>query len=446
MKVKKGITDADQLKSLVEKYAENIKVGFDKAGAGFLYPAFMKQIKSVPIKEAVVPKGKLFKWMLFRAGGKDKAIKDVEWAGKKTLDVFALTVQHECKDYGIIIPKACGNVSLADEQFTAPTCAIDAKPPKANIGDPITIDLSGSTCAVKFDIKVYHPAGTLVDSKTLTDGNTQWETSFKEPGDYVIKAEAFNAAGIASKGQCESKVYINYPPKCDLKVSPARSYTGLPFKLDASGSTDKDGKVVKADFVVTNTKDGSENDKKSVTSDPLAWDKIFKKSGIYKVSLKVTDDFNAVSKNVCESTVEVQKRFYALAEAGPMVAKGTYSGYIFARFGFAYLINPEKFSLVASAGGAVTLAGDPFKSHFMANLVLNAHFDSFFIGAGLGFNTKVREPDWGSSVNIVGNIGIDVFESFNKKGSIFAEIRVPMKKGLEFSHGHQFLVGFRYLF
>ncbi len=440
--VKGGVADVSALKTAVDTHAKDIEIAFDKAGAAFLYPAFMQQVKTADIKEQVIPKGQKMQWMLFRAGGKAKAVKDVQWDGKKTLEVFALNVNLDCKDYVMIVPKACGNIALVEALNSIATCDMKVSPEKANIGDKIKVDMSGSKCATKYLIKVYHPEGTLIDKKELTAGNDQWETSFKEPGDYFIKAEAFNADGVASSNSCEAKVYINFPPKCDLKVSPNRSYTGKPFKLDASGSTDQDGKVVKAAFKIT--KDGQEVDVKTV-EDKLIWEKIFKKSGIYKVSVKVTDDFNAESSNDCQASLEVQKRLYMLVEGGPMVAKGTYSGYVFARAGIAYLLAPEKWSLVVSAGGGITLNGDPFKSHFMSNILLNAHFGQVYVGGGFGLSSKVRE-DWNSDVDIVTNFGINIIDGFNKKGSIFGELRIPMKKGLEFKHAHEILLGFRYLF
>lgn len=445
MKCKAGVASVDDLRSLIKEYAEDIKVGFEKADASFLYADFMDQADSMVIEETFIPMGEHFEWMLFRTGRKVKAVKDLDWAGKKTLDVYKFVIQKDCKDYHFFTPKPCGNIALVKVTNSIAVCDLKVTPAKANIGDPITVDVSGSKCAVKMEIKIYHPPGTLINTKTLSPSDAVWETSFEDPGDYVIDSEAFNADGTASKEICKAKVYINYPPVCDLKVSPIRSYTGLPFKLDASGSSDKDGKVVKADFTITNTKDGSAVDQKSVTSDPLEWTKKFKKSGIYKVDLKVTDDFNAVSKNVCESTVEVQKRMYFLVEGGPMVAKGTYSGYLFARLGFAYLISPEKFSLVMSAGGALTLAGDPFKSHFLANALLNAHFGKMFIGAGVGYHSEVR-PGWDAGLDIVGNLGFDIYEAFNKKASIFAELRVPTGTDYDFSEAHEILLGFRFLF
>lgn len=448
IKTKGMIATADQLKTLLEQNAEAVQKGFEGAGMGNLYPAFMEQVKTVAIEEKIMPLGQKFQWMLFCKG---QARMDVEWAGKKPLAVFGLTIKQECKEYDFVIPKKCGNVAFIAERNIPPVCDLKVSPEKANIGDPITIDLSGSKCAVKYTVSIYHPQGTLLEKKDLTD-SAQLQTNFKEPGDYFIEAEAFNPDGVASANMCKAQVYINYPPVCQLTVTPTEAYTGQPFVLDATGSSDKDGKVVKAAFKITG-KDGQEVDAKDVPE--LKWEKVFEKSGVYKVSVQVTDDFNAVSSNDCQAELKVQKRFYALVEGGPMLAKGTYSGYIFARAGFSYLLSPDKFSLVMAAGPAVSITGAPFKTHLMANVLLNAHFDTLFVGAGLGFSTKVRDAivkdgemvnEWKAGLDIVGNIGVDVFKAFNKRGSIFGEIRIPIREDLGFEHGHAFLMGFRYQF
>jgi hypothetical protein len=302
--------------------------------------------------------------------------------------------------------------------------------------------MSGSSCAVKMKATVNYE-GQYLESHDLSPENPVWETQFKKPGNYEITGEAFNADGVVSTNECKAKVeIINYPPECNLKTSPDSGYVGQPFKLDASGSSDKDGSVVKAVFTITDDK-GYQVDKKEV-GQPLVWDKVFNKSGRFTVSLKVTDNAGAVSEKTCESRVEVQKKFYLLLEAGPMIAKGTYTAFAFGRLGFAYLLVPERLSLLASAGGALKFGGDAFKNHFLSNLLLNLQLDGFFLGGGLGYSSKVRE-DWQSDVDIVGNIGFDIWKSFNKSASLFGEIRVPMKKGLTFEEAHAFLVGIRFI-
>jgi hypothetical protein len=451
MKVPKkgGISSADQLKKLVETYKDRIKEGFEKAGMPELYTPFMEQINTAEIKDIVIPKGQMILWMLFysRPQKSVEVSKDVEWAGKKTVDAFTFPVKLECKIYEVVIPKVCGNVSLWDTKSGLASCDVQVSHSTRNVDEPVTIDVSGSKCAASYEITI-SLNGNAVDSKKLPADSTKWETSFKDPGRYTISAKAFNADGIPAEGECTAVIDVlkPYPPECNLKAEPMRIYAGQSVKLDASGSSDKDGKVVQADFTVTNKKDGQVVEQKAVNAQPFVWTKVFDKSGIYGASVKVTDDTNRVSTNDCSvGPIEVQKKLYMLVEAGPMVAKGTYSGYVFGRIGLSYLIVPEKVSFILSGGYAVKLTGKRFKNHFLANALLNYHMADFFIGAGLGYSSKVRD-DWKAGLDIVGNIGYDIFKSFNKKGSIFGEIRVPVRKDLKFKEAHEFLLGFRYQF
>lgn len=441
--VKGGIQTTDQLKDLLIENADIIKEGFEKADAGYLYEGFMAKVNSGAIEETQLPKNQEIPWMAFKVGKKIKAVKNLVWTANKPLDVFALTVEYECKVYVLIIPKGCGNISVMDVKNTYPTCDIKVSPEKVDIGGEITIDLSGSKCAVKYEITITHD-GNLLPVKTVTDPVVK--AKFDKPGKYTVKAKAFNADGVESTNDCEAQFYIGYPPQCDLKVTPTDGYVGQPFTLDASGSTDQDGQVVKADFSIKD-KNGNEVDKNTVSTPPLVWEKKFKKSGIYKIGLQVTDNFDTVSDNNCELEVKVQKRFYGLAEVGGMLAKGTYTGYVFGRLGFSYLIVPERLSLIVSAGGALKLAGDRFKNHFLSNLLLNLHMGDFFLGGGLGYSTEVRDDGWDGGLDVVGNIGFDIYKAFNRKASIFGEVRLSVgRNDFTISDTHSLLLGFRYLF
>lgn len=451
----KGIRSIDEFKALVEKFADRIKEGFEKADAASIYPAFMEQVKSGTIEERIIPMGQEVQWMLFYSEKQTKVVNDVQWAGKKTINAYAVTVDLDCKKYDIIIPRVCGNVSLVQEFNKYAICDIKVNPAEVHVGENVTVDMSGSKCATAFEISVTLE-GKEVAFKKLEGGATTWSTSFKVPGNYEFTAKALNPDGVVSQNDCKASTrVINTPPVCDLKVSPTSGYCGDKFTFDATGSSDKDGQVVKADFTLANKK-GGEPENLQATASPLKLEKPIKKSGIYTVSLKVTDDLGAESTNSCVSgPIEVQKKLYFLAEAGPMVAKGTYTGYIFGRLGLCYLIIPEKLSFLVSGGYAVKLGGDAFKNHFLSNILLNLHFNKFFIGGGFGFSSKVRNAvwedgvlrvEWKSNIDIVGNVGYDVFKKFNMKGSIFGELRVPIKKGLEFAKDHEILLGFRLLF
>ncbi len=442
-----GISSVEQLKILVEKYADRIKEGFEKALVPDLYLPFMEQIKNATIAERVIPKNQEMMWMLSYSSLKKEVIAYVPviWVGNATLDAFEFTVDTPCALYHFVIPKKCGNVSLLNSELKAVICDLKVTPPTVGLNETITVDVSGSTCASKVQVNVIFE-GQQVDTHEFSAGNWVWTPSYAKPGKYIFEAKATNEKGVSSVNDCKAEVtVINANPICDLKVTPESNYVGKPFKVDASGSTDKDGKVVKADITVTDKK-GIQVDSVSLTTEPMIWNKSFKKAGTYNFDLKVTDDFGAVSGNDCSAQVLVKKAWFWLVEAGPGVAKGTYSTVVFGRLGLAYFFIPDKLSFIVSAGAGFTLAGKPFKHHFLSNILLNYHAGSFFLGGGIGFSSTVREPDWKGGLDVVGNIGFDLCKTVDTRCSLFGEIRVPVRNELTFKHAHEFLVGFRYLF
>jgi len=490
MDLPKEIESVNDLQLKVKEYADRIKQGFAEAQKDSPYTFYMRQAKDgktfeeadkvslyglfkdqvesgKKIEERIIKKDQLFEWMLYYKN-QTKVLRDVVWDGKEYLKAYVVTAyayvitvsgENICKKFEFWIPTICGNVSLAKPTDVNANCMIKATPKKVEAGKLITVDMSGSDYADAYEITVLHE-GKQVRSQKLEGGKNIWETSFDKPGNYEFDAKAINNCGLASTNECKDSIQVtkdNIPPECALKVSPKDGYCGDKFTFDASGSHDDDGEVVEANFTLTNNDSRkSESLEPPVRKRPFILEKVIKKSGHYTASAKVKDNLGAESKNTCEvSDIKVQKRLYFLVEAGPMVAKGTYTGYIFARVGLAYLIVPEKLSFIASGGYAINLGCDFFKSHFLSNFLLNVHFKKFFVGGGFGFSSKVRDAvfedgkprvEWKSNIDIVGNVGYDLFAPFNKKGSIFGEIRIPIKKGLEFKRNHAFLLGFRLLF
>jgi len=140
-----------------------------------------------------------------------------------------------------------------------------------------------------------------------------------------------------------------------------------------------------------------------------------------------------------------------MVAAGPMLAKGTYSGYLFARGGVGVWAIPDVLDLTLSVGGALTLAGEPFKSFVMGTLVMNYHAGPFYLGGGLGLTSNVRkavgdEIGWDGGLNLVANIGYDIIKTPTSAGSIFGELRIPTGSDYEFSKHHMILLGFKYIF
>jgi hypothetical protein len=97
---------------LSQRYDGDIVTGFALSGYPELATPFLVELNSGRYGEEELAKGTVFSWMLFRANGKIKLVKDLEWAGNGPLPVYTYSVRHAGKDYGFVIPKPCGNVAL----------------------------------------------------------------------------------------------------------------------------------------------------------------------------------------------------------------------------------------------------------------------------------------------------------------------------------------------
>lgn len=445
VRIKGQVPTQEVMKILIDKYAGDIKYGFDLAGYGELFLPFMDQIRESAFEEKEIPVGEKFMWMLFRSRGKVKVVQDLEWAGKAPLPVFSFTVVKEYMHYEFVMPKPCGNISLLKVEEIIPdaVCDIQVDPKKANINDPISVDMSGSQHAKSMEVEVYNAEGKKIATKSLTPESPKWQTKFDKPGEYVFRAKAFNVKGTPSTNPCDAKTYINHPPTCQLTATPEEDFITKPFTFDASGSADSDGEVVKADFEIADETGNVVNT--HATEKPFNWEMIFDEPGLYTITVVVTDDFGAMSEP-CRAEIKVkEKKLYVLADVGLLQAKGSHGPYVDGRLGIA-LILPSNFSLFLEGGGALAMKDKPWKSFMLLNAVLNYHFDPAYIGAGLGFNTQVREDRDESDLFLLGNIGVNIINNYTTIGSIFFEGQGPVGEGKSFSKHHKLILGFRLLF
>ena len=452
VQIKGEVPTAEVMKILLDKYAGDIKYGFDIAGYSDLYLPFVGQIKMGSVQEKNMAIGDKFMWMLFRSKGKVKVVSDLEWAGQAPLPVYSFVVNHNNKNYEFVMPKPCGNISLVRIWDAIPViqdaiCSITVTPVKLNINDAVTVDMSGSQHAKSMSVDVFDASGTKVASKLLTPDFPSWQMRLSEPGEYVFKAGAINLEDKPSTNPCEAKAYVNIPPVCNIWTSciPCEDYVGRPITFDASNSTDQDGEVVKADFEITDAS-GNVIDTLTDSSAPFTWEKIFDKPGIYSVAVVVTDDFGAMSKP-CKLDIEVtQKRLFGLVEIGPLLAKGTYTTFLFARVGLFYWIVPDNFSFILRAGPAFPLGNaEIWKTFLMVDGLFNFHFNPVYIGAGVGYTSKDQEVRKGG-LDIIGNLGVNIFDTYKTVGSIFFEARIPMGSDRPIADMHKLLLGFRLIF
>ena len=450
VRVRGKVPTQEVMKMLVDRYAADIKYGFDLAGAGDLYLPFMEQVKSASFEERSLPVGDKFQWMLFRSQGKVKVAQDIEWAGKAPLDVFAFTVTKDYKAYEFVMPRPCGNISLrgiTDLELPPAVCNLVVSPDKVNLKDPVTVDMGGTRQATSMEVDVLGPDGTKLATHAFTPESATKQTSFDQPGVYTFKGRATNSQGKVSTTPCEAKVVVNAPPTCALTTScaPCKDMVGRPIAIDASGSSDPDGQVAKADFAITDAA-GTAVDKFLDGEAPFVWEKIFDQPGTYAITVVVSDDFGAVSEP-CRAVFEVtQRRLFFLIEGGPGLLRGTYTAMLWARAGLLYKIVPETLDFILSFGGGIPMRGEPWSSFVMGNALLNVHAGPAFVAGGLGFSTK-EQTTRKAGIDLVGEVGVDLFKMNSSVGSIFFELRAPvLTSDRSFETHHKLLLGFRYIF
>jgi hypothetical protein len=329
------------------------------------------------------------------------------------------------------------------------TCDMRIVPTRANLGEPIFLDMSGSRNAKSMEVEVFDKEGIKITSQELTPEYPNWQTKFDEPGEYFFKGRAFNTEDKPSGNLCEAKAYINFPPVSKLKCSPCKEQPRKPITLDATGSTDPDGEVIRIDFEITD-EEGNLVDRFTDNEKPFSWEKIFDEEGKYTVTAICTDDYDAVSEPAMVDVVARKKgkeRLFLFLDAGALAARGlgTYIVYPTARMGIVYEIIPGVIDITLSGGGAYTNAGAPWKSFFSANMLLNFHIGPVFIGAGYGVTANDKETLPESYGEAVANIGFDTFRIGKAKVSILFEGMGPINE-LSLEENYKVTAGLRFRF
>jgi surface-anchored protein len=457
VQVKGKVPTAEVMKMLFDRYAEDIRTGFEQAGYGELYQPFMDQLKAAEFKDEKIAVGDKLMWMLFKSEGKVKVAQDIEWAGNEPLEAFALQVKKDWKIYEFVIPKPCGNIALRSITQAIPpaVCGLSVVPERANLNDPITVDMSGTQNAQSMSVEVYDAQGQKVASKALTPDSPKWQLKFDKSGEYTFKGAAVNPEGVAATNPCAARTYINIPPICKLWTSclPCEDYVGRPITFDASGSTDPDGQITKVVFELLDA-NGQVLDTCVTTRKPFIWEKVFTRPGTYTISATAYDNDGAKSASTDQNrlTFQVtQKTLFWQVAGGAMMTAGynsslsgsTYVLGAFLRGGIFYWLTPDKWSLTLTGGGAMPFKGSPWKFSFLAEALFNGHFQKSYAGIGIGLSTKSQTPTK-TGADVVAQVGTNVFQTWTKFGSVFFEFRAPV--GRTFSYNNRFGLGFRMLF
>jgi len=446
------------MKGLFDAHAAEIKQGFDLAGNPELYEPFMEQMKTAEWQDTTIPVGETFPWMLFKSREEVKVARNIEWAGKEPLTAFIVPIKKDWKQYQFIVPKGCGNIALGSKvvDLVPPAvCSLVVTPTRANVNDPITVDMSGTQYARSMTVTVTDAQGQKLATQELTPQSPKWQTKFDKPGEFSFQGGAVNMEGVATTNPCAAKVSINFPPICKLWTScmPCEDYVGRPITFDASGSSDPDGTISKVVFELLDAQ-GNVIDTCVTTRKPWTWEKVFTKAGTYTINTTVFDNDNAQSSasDPCRLTFEVtQKKLFWTVGGGLGIYGGSTALYGFLRGGMFSWITPDKWSFTLSVGGGIPFAGSPWKLVFTGDALVNGHFDNFFAGVGLGVSSKTQNndplvltDDHKFGLDLPVQLGFQVFDKWTSKGQLFFEFRLPI--GRDFGQNYKTGLGFRFLF
>ncbi len=247
-------------------------------------------------------------------------------------------------------------------------------------------------------------------------------------------------------------------PVCNLKVEPAEVVLGTPVKIDMCGAQN----AVKTVVTVTDAA-GTVVKTLELTPENCSAELTLDKVGEYMVTAVVEGQYGMKSPAGCEAAVKVlepapvapiapvvvkKNPLHFLVEGGPGLLKGTYTGMFWARAGLLFNLIEDKLDTIFTVGGGVPIKGAPWKSIFMGNALLNLHVDPAYVGFGLGFSTKDCDREFKKGgIDLVGQLGINLFHNDDSTGSIFGELRAPViTEDRSFEHNHKLLLGFRYIF
>ncbi|OGD21182.1 MAG: hypothetical protein A2W03_10400 [Candidatus Aminicenantes bacterium RBG_16_63_16] len=191
-----GLPVAEMLKSVADKYADDIRRGFEAAGAPELYAPFMYRLRESAFAERDLSVGTKMAWMIFRSQGQIKVIHDLEWAGRQPLPVCSISIQEGDRKFELIIPKSCGNIAL-ERVESAPAAAEEPAPkPPFQERPESRHEISRA--------KIYQEIADLINEVDLYCSFSVWEKEIPELK--LIGAEREDEKTVFSDGDL---VYLN---------------------------------------------------------------------------------------------------------------------------------------------------------------------------------------------------------------------------------------------
>lgn len=441
-------TFADFAAIAVEKYAQDIQTGLTQLESAEIYEGLMAYLKnSAASTEGEIPYGTTLDWMFYRKNGIVRTMAKPVWEGKDAsgqpygIPAYLFEFCFQGNKYYMAVPKACLNVSLLKKEPYVSSCNMTIKMlgECATVGETVAVDLNESQGLSNIKISV-SPEGAQINA----NGELAWNVVFASPGEYTITAE-----GQACDGQivtCKSET-IKVVPALELQVAvdPSCNVTRKPVTIKATATAGTLAKVTVKD------ENGAVVLQQDNPIGPITFTS--KHPGVFHVEAVANGECNQTKTAMGDIRFEkpILSPFYLIAEAGVMMAKGTYSAYLYPRFGAGVWLSENLLSLELLPGAGLSLGGEAFHNFLMIDARLALHPGQAYLAAGIGLSGKVRDAEpgldtgvWESDFDLSFAAGYYLTAARNM--AVIGEFRMPIGEDMPIKYNHAFQLGFRYLF
>lgn len=244
----------------------------------------------------------------------------------------------------------------------------------------------------------------------------------------------------------EEVVVVNQPPVCSATVSPRATYWGEPVVVDASASSDPDGRVVGMELVAMDA-DGNPISKEVVRDSLIG--SIALPQGATSIRASVIDDAGEMATSPsCVAAVAGMKRMNMVADVGAyhMIDPGTW---VFGRVGLEYHFD-EDWSVLGMVGFAPHVGGSDGDSAALVDVLGEYKINRFFVNLGLGGWISSGDNDLDaedSGLDLIAGCGVRLFgedDGFNT--SLFTELRSSVDELGQIIDYGRFGAGLRFRF
>jgi hypothetical protein len=389
--------------------------------------------------------GSTFEWMAFRRHGKPSVAHKLRWAGERPAPAFELELVSNDVRYRFVIPKACGNLALADHRPVptlegeagsrqapdasaasaagpmaaeptaqpppSPRCRLRLTPSRGCTDQPVVIDASGTDLASDQLRRVWlsqlGPTG-VPRSLGEPDAGTEliWTRRFAHPGVYRITLVATALDGTRLRPYTASFEALACLPDCGLAVTDTEVYTNQSFSVDAGVSEARVGKLDKVE--VTALAPDNERLLVFAMEPPFRDEVALARAGEYRLRATCVDTTGQQAADPSPPAMRVIPRlglfvdFLVGGEDRPR--DETDVGVIGLGGGASYMVS-DRFELAGTAGVGVDL-GDAGDSKLYLGVEGNLVEPRFFLGAGFGVWDLTRFERRAGTVNIHGGIDL----------------------------------------